>query len=327
MKEHSMSISRCVSRVVLVGVAVLSAGIVLGQNFPNRNIRFVTAPPGTGSDFATRLIAPGVSGSLGQPVIVDNRPTGVTPGQVVMQASPDGHTLLMTGANHWIGTLFGKTPYDPVMDFFSPITIASIEPNLLVVTPSLPVNSVKELIALAKAKPGALNYAATSVGGGSFLAAELFKSMAGVNIVSVPYSSGSGALADLLSGQVQVFFQGGAAMSPFIKSGKLKALGVASAQPSALFPGMPTVAASGVPGFESISIQAVLAPARTPQAVIKRLNSEIARALNEKDVKDKLFNVGLEVVGSSPEQLAALIKSDLTTVSKLIKETGIKVDK
>jgi tripartite-type tricarboxylate transporter receptor subunit TctC len=326
VKERYMPISRCVSQIVLIGAAVLSAGMVLGQNFPTKNIRFVTAPPGTGSDFTTRLIAPGISGSLGQPVIVDNRPTGVTPGQVVMQASPDGHTLLMTGANHWIGTLFGKTPYDPVMDFFSPITVATIEPNLLVVTPSLPVNSVKELIALAKAKPGALNYAATSVGGGSFLAAELFKSMAGVNIVSVPYSSGSGALADLLSGQVQVFFQGGAAMSPYVKSGKLRALGIASAQPSPLFPGMPTVASS-LPGFESVSVQAVLAPAKTPQATIRRLNSEIARALNNADVKEKLFNTGLEVVGSSPEQLAALIKSDLATVSKLIKETGIKVDK
>jgi len=312
---------------MLIGVAFLSAGIVLGQNFPNRNIRFVTAPPGTGSDFTTRLITPGISGALGQPVIVDNRPTGVTPGQVVMQSSPDGHTLLMTGANHWIGTLFGKTPYDPVMDFFSPVTVATTEPNLLVVTPALPVNSVKELIALAKAKPGGLNYAATSVGGGSFLAAELFKSMAGVNIVSVPYSSGSLGLAELFSGQVQVFFQGGAAVSPHIKSGKLKVLGVCSARPSGLFPGLPTVSASGLPGFESVSVQAVLAPARTPQAIINRLNLEIVRALNSADVKEKLFTAGLEVANSSPEQLAAFIKSDLVTVSKLIRETGIKVDK
>ena len=231
-----MFISCFISVLVSVGVAILGTGMVSAQNFPTKPIRFVTAPPGTGSDFTTRLIASAISGPLGQPVIVDNRPTGVTPGQVVMQASADGHTLLMTGANHWIGTLFGKTPYEPVLDYFSPVTIASIEPNLLVVPPSLPVNSVKELIGLAKAKPGALNYAATSVGGGSFLAAELFKSMAGVNIVSVPYSSGSVALADLLTGQVQVFFQGGAAMSPYIKSGKLRALGIASARPSASRP-------------------------------------------------------------------------------------------
>ena len=324
-RKATMKRSGVARALASVGLLSLCVSAASGQSYPHKTIRFITAPPGTGSDFTTRLIAQSISGPLGQSVIVENRPTGVVPGQLVSQATPDGYTLLVSGANLWIGTLFDKTPYDPVLNFFSPVTLASTEPNLLVVSPSLPANSVKELITLAKAKPAALNYAATSVGGGSYLAAELFKAMAGVNIVSVPYSSGSAALADLLSNQVQVFFQGGAAMSQLVKSGKLRALAVASAQPSALFPGLPTVAASGVPGFESVSVQAVLAPAKTPVAVIRRLNLEIVRALNAADIKEKLFNTGLEVLGNSPEQLAGIIRNDLAVVGKLIKDAGIKI--
>lgn len=317
------------SRLVVAGtfctwLMVLGVGVASGQDFPNKLIRIVSTEAGGGADSNARPIAQKLAGNLGQQVIVENRP-GVTAAESVAKAPPDGYTLLVNGSSFWIGPLLQKAPYDPVSDF-APITLATTSPLLLVVHPSLRVKSVKELIALAKSKPGELNYGSSPAGSSAHLAAELFKSTAGVNIVRVPYKGGGPAVIDLVGGQVQLMFSVAGLVTPHVKSGRLRALGVTSAQPSALFPDLPTVAASGLSGYESVNRFAVLAPAKTPTVLINRLNQEIVRVLNSPDVKEKFLYAGVETVGSSPEQLAAAIKSEMATVGKVIKDAGIKLE-
>ena len=219
----------------------------------------------------------------------------------------------------------GNVPWDAIRDF-SPITLATSQPSILAVHPSLPVKSVKELIALAKSKPGALNYSVGASGTAQHFAAELFKVMAGVNIVMINYKGGGPATNALIAGEVQVSFVSAASAAPFVKSGRLRALAVTSAQPSMLAPGLPTVAASGLPGYESVTLAGIYAPAKTPTAIINRLNQEFVRVLNGADVKEKLLNSGVEAAGNSPEQFAATIKADMTTVGKLIKDAGIRAE-
>ncbi|MBI3067471.1 MAG: tripartite tricarboxylate transporter substrate binding protein [Betaproteobacteria bacterium] len=304
---------------------LLGASGACGQGYPTKPIRIVTPGSGGGADFAARLIAPGLTAGLGQRVIVDNRPSAVIPGEIVSKAPPDGYTLLIYGPPFWIGPLLQKTPYDPVRDF-QPITAAVRQPNILVVHPSLPVKSVKELIALAKARPGALNYASIATGSSSHLAGELFKAMTGVSLVRISYKGSGAALVALLAGEVELSFANAVSVMGAVRSGKLRALAVTTAQPSPLAPGLPTVAASGLPGYESVIITAVFAPAATPAAIIHRLNREIVAVLNKADIKEKFFNAGSEVVGSSPEELTATIKSEMSRMSKVIKEAGIKAD-
>ncbi len=320
-----MLLLRLVAWMFPVGLMTLGAGVASSQNYPNRPIRIVTAEVGGGTDFASRVIAPGLSGSLGQQVIVENRPSGVIPGEVVAKASPDGHTLLLTGNVFWIAPLLKKTPYD-VMSDFSPITMVGSAPTVLVVNPSLPVRSVEELIALAKAKPGELNYASPSAGSSPHLAAELFKSVAGVNIVRVPYRGNAPALSALIGGEVQLTFAVAGAVGPHVKSGRVKALAITSAQPSALFRGLPTVAASGLPGYELIAILGIFAPGKTPMGLINRLNQEIVGVLNRADVKERFLNVGVETVGSTPAEFAATIRSEMAKLGKVISDAGIRAD-
>ena len=307
-----------------IGTAVFTVAAVHGQDFPTKPLRIVTSGIGGSSDFAARLIAQGLSGTLGQQVIVDNRPSGVIPGQVVSAAQPDGYTLLLTSNSLWVGSLLQHVPYDVVKDF-APVALVARSLNVLVVHPSLPVNSVKELIALAKAKPGALNYASGGTGGTGHLTGELFKSMAGVNIVHVPYKSAATAISDVLSGQVQMTFDSASTVIPLAKAGKLRALAVTSAEPTELVAGLPAVAAF-LPGFESVITSGMLAPAKTPAVTIKRLNQEIDRTIRTPDVKEKFFGRGMDVVYSSPEQFAATIRTDLVTMGKVIKDAGIKAE-
>ena len=309
---------------VAVGVMVLGAGTTCAQDYPNKAIRIVTGGVGGANDVVARSVGQGLTGAWSQPVVVDNRPSGLIPGEIVSKAPPDGYTLIVIGNSFWTLPLLRTVPYDPVRDF-SPITLAIKSPSILVVHPSLPVKSVKELIALAKAKPGLLAYASTGVGGPQHIGAELFKSMAGIDIVHVPYKGTAASITDVISGQVQMMFGSALPVAPHIASGRLRALAVASAQPSALAPGLPTVAAT-VPGYELASPQAIFAPARTPQAIISRLNQEIVRILNRTDTKEKFLNAGIEVVGSSPDELAASVKSEMVRLGKLIKDAGIKVE-
>jgi tripartite-type tricarboxylate transporter receptor subunit TctC len=240
-----MLLSRFIAGMLPVGPILLAAGVVSGQDYPNKPVRIVTATPGGGGDFAARLIAQAISGPLGQPVIVDNRTT-ILAAEAVAKASPDGYTLVVQGNTIWITPLLLKTSYDMVRDF-SAISLLLRETSILAVHPSLPAKSVKQLIALAKARPGELNYAASNIGAASHLAAELFKSMAGVNIVHIPFKGTSSAIAAVIGGEVQLTISTIAAVIPQVKPGKLRALAVTSAQPSVLAPGLPrAMIAAGV---------------------------------------------------------------------------------
>jgi tripartite-type tricarboxylate transporter receptor subunit TctC len=308
-----------------VCMTVAGVAAVCAQAFPVKPVRIVTAEPGGGSDFTTRQIAQGLTASLGQQVVVENRPSGVIPGEIVAKAQPDGYTLLVFNTILWVGPLIQKTPYEVVRDF-APVALIGSTPSVLVVNPSLPAKSVAELVALARAKPGELNYGSTGTGAANHLAAELFKSMAGINVVRVNYKGGSMALNALLGGEVQMMFTTPITGAPHIKTGRLRVLAVTSAEPSALAPGAPTMAASGLPGYVSMATYGVFAPAKTPRPVIKRLHEEVAGVLHRPDVKERFFNAGMETVGGSPEQLAAVIKSDTARLGKLIKDVGIRVN-
>lgn len=256
-------------------------------------------------------------------MIVDNR--GNIGGEILARLPPDGYNLLIDGASLWIGPLVQKTLYDPLLDF-APVTIAVRAPNVIIVHPSLPVKSVKELIALAKARPGELNYGSGGIGGASHLPAELFKSQAGINIVNVNYKGTGPAISALMAGEVHVMFANAAIASPHIRSGKVRAVAVASLHATPVFPDLPSLATSGLPGFEAGVVQGVVAPAKTPVALISRLNQEIVRVLNRADVKQRHFTAGVETIGSSPEELAATMKSDIARWGKVIKDAGIRLE-
>jgi tripartite-type tricarboxylate transporter receptor subunit TctC len=242
----------------------------------------------------------------------------------VFKASPDGHTLLLNGSALWLTQYLRESvPWDAIKDFM-PITLTVISPNVLVVHPAVAAKSVKELIALARAKPGSLNYGTSGTGNSSHLAGELFKSMAGVDIVRVNYKGTSAALNDVMSGELQLMFTTTAVAPPLVKAGRMRALAVTSAQPTALLPGVTTVAASGLPGYESVSVLGLFAPAHTPVALINRLNQEVVQLLRKADVKEKFFKSGADVAASSPSELAAMIKSDMLRMGKVIRDAGIR---
>jgi tripartite-type tricarboxylate transporter receptor subunit TctC len=317
-----MVFKNLVVRACSLGAVVLSMGGALGQNYPNKPVRIVTAEVGGGSDMVARPIAQDLTELLGKQVIVDNR--GILAIEVGSKAPPDGYTLILYGSPLWLLPFMrDNVPWDPVRDFL-PITLAVTTPNILVVHPSLPVKSVRELISLARARPGELNYAAGTVGSSPQLAAELFKFMAGVKIVRVAYKGTASSLTALFSGEVQLLFPSAALVASHIKSGRLRALAVTTAQPSALVPGLPTVAASGLPGYEAVAIYGVFAPAKTPATIINYLNQEIVRVLNKPDVKRRFFNSGTEVVGSSPEQFADAIKSEMARMGKVFRDSGVR---
>ena len=308
----------------MFAIGALAMSAARAQDFPSKPIRIVTGAPGGSSDFTARLIAQGLTDNLRQQVIVDNR--GNVDGELVAKAPPDGYTLVIDGASIWIGPLVQKAPYDPVR-YFAPVTLAVSAPNVVIVQPSIPVKSIRELIALAKAQPGKLNYSSGGIGASSHLAAELFKSMAGVAIVNINYKGTGPALNALIANEVQVMFVNPAIASPHIKSERVRALAVASLEPSPLMPDLQTVAAAGLPGFESVVLQGMFAPAGTPVARVKLLNREIAKVLNRPEVKERHFNTGVETVASAPEELAARIKSEMAKWGKVIRDAGIRPDK
>ena len=313
---------------LLLGAAIASAQNTPAalKGYPVKPLRVVTAEPGGGNDFIARLVGQSVTIRLGQPWIVDNRggAGGAIAAQTVARAPADGYTLLVYAANVWtIPLLRSNAGYDPVKDF-APITWIARSPNTLVVHPQVPVQSVQDLIALAKAKPGALSYGAGGTGSSTHFAAELFKSMAKVDILRVSYKGNGPALNDIVAGQVSLMFGTAGAVAPHVKTGRLRAIAVTSAEPSPLAPGLPTIAASGLPGYESISIYGAYAPAKTPERIVRHLNALIVSVLNTPEVRERFFNVGVETVGSTPEQLAAAMKADMARLRKVIAEAGIK---
>jgi tripartite-type tricarboxylate transporter receptor subunit TctC len=313
--------------IFLTSLLILCSGSVSGQTYPSKPIRIITIGVGGGLDNAARLIAQELSVSLGS-VIVENRggAGGAISIETAAKAAPDGYTLLVQGSSLWFLPFMRDTAtWDPVKDF-TPITLVGSAPNILVVHPSLPVKSVKDLTNLAKAKPGQLNFSSTGAGAVTHLAGELFKAMAGVTMVHVPYRAGGLALSALISGEVEIMFPSASTAAPHIKFGRLRALALTSAQPSVLLPGLPTVAASGLPGYECTSMYGVWAPANTPSTIVARLNQEIVRALNKPQVKKQFLAYGVETVGSSPEEFAKTIKTDMAVLGKVIKNARIRVE-
>ena len=309
----------------LLLLASTIVGVVHAQDFPTRPLRIVTASPGGGNDYLARIIAPALSGALGQQVIVDNRVSRFV-GGIVARATPDGYTLVVGGSTMQFVPLMEKADFNLLTDF-APISQLERSPNVLVVQPSLKVNTVKELVALARTKPGALFYGTGGSGGSLHLGGEMFMMATNVKISRVPYKSTGPALLGLLTNEVHmVFATPGGAMS-HIKDGRLKALGVTSAQPFPLIPGVPTLASQGLKDYDLDTIGFILAPAKTPQHLIKRLNQHIVQIMHQDDVKGRLAGGGSEVVTGTPEQLAAKLKSDDTRMRQLFKQIGLSPDR
>ena len=308
--------------------AALTCAAAHGQSaYPQKPIRLI-APfaPGGGTDILARLFGQEMSETLGQPVIVDNRGgAGGTIGtDIAAKAPPDGYTLILVSGSHAINPgLYRKLPYDSVNDF-APITQIAASPGILVVNPSLPVKSVKDLIALARAKPGQINYASAGSGTPPHLAGELFKVMAKIDMVHVPYKGNAPAFTDVIGGQVSLIFPTMPSAMPFIKSGRLRPVAVTSARRSPAAPEIPTIAESGLPGYEAISWYGVLAPARTPPQIVARLHEVLVSAIRAPDMQEKLAAQGLELVGNTPQQFSAVIRSEIAKWAKVVKASNAK---
>jgi tripartite-type tricarboxylate transporter receptor subunit TctC len=316
MKSEEVSAAVLAAALFFAGAVQLHA-----QEYPNRSIRIVTSPPGGGNDFPARIVARGISGPLGQQVVVDNRPT-ILIGDIVAKAPPDGYTLLVSGSPHWIGPLIEKMNYDPIKDF-APISLLDRAPVVLVVHPSMPVKSVKHLITLARSKPGELNYSSGGPGGSNHLGGILFNHLAGVNIVRIPYKGSGPAMAAVMSGEVHIMFPAASAAAPHVKSGRLRALAVGSTEPSSFLPGVPALGAAGVPGYKCEALHALFAPAGTPPAIVSRLNQEVVRYLQSAEARDAMLKGGVEAISSTPDELTATMKSETATIGKVLKAAGI----
>ena len=307
----------------------MPATALCAQVYPDKPIRLIipSAPVGT-NDIMGRLAASKLTEALGQQVVVDNRPgaTGIIGLQVVAQSRPDGYTLLMGNSSNLAVniSLHRSLPYDPLRDF-QPITLLAKAPQILVVNPSLPVNSLKELIALARAKPGALTYGSGTNGTGAHLSAELLTSLAKIDIVQVPYKTGvGGALIELLGGQISMVFGGVPGVAPHIRSRKLRALGVTSATRTPVFPELPTIAEAGVPGYEITLWYGVLAPAGTPAPIVTTLNRTLVKALDSQEMRERMAGEGAEPAPTTPEQFRAFIKSEIGRWTSVMKSSGIR---
>ena len=309
--------------------ALTAAGPAWAQDkYPSRAIRLIVPfAPGGGADISARTIAAKLTERYGQQVIADNRPgAGGNVGvELASKAPPDGYTLLLVSSSYGANPSLYKLSFDPV-NGFEPITLVSQQPFILVVHPSLPVRSVKDLIALARAKPGSLNYASSGAGGIVHLGTEYFKSVAGIDIVHIPYKGGNTAHNDLVAGFVQVYFGTILSTLPVVKSGKVRAIGVSTEKRNSALPEVPTVAEAGLPGFSFGGWYAVLAPAKTPKEITASLNREIVALLQAPEVKERLAAEGSTVVASTPEQLRQHLQSDIAKWRKVVKAANIRLD-
>lgn len=318
------------SQLVLSALLLAASSSAFPQAYPTKPIRIVVPLSAGGTtDVVMRLISPKLSESLGQQVVIDNRPGagGNIGANVVAKATPDGYTLLMgTSSSHGTNvTLYSKMPYDAVNDF-TPITLVGYVPFIMMVHPSLGVTSVKELIALAKSKPGQINYASSGNGTSSHLGMEMLKTMAGIDLIHIPYKGTAPANQDLLAGHVSIQFDGVPAALPFIRSGKVRGLAVTSPKRISAAPELPTIAESGVPGFEYTAWVGIMAPAGIPREIVARLNTEITRILNLPEIKDRLLALGFEAAPSTPEQFATHIKAEIAKWEKVVKASGARLD-
>jgi tripartite-type tricarboxylate transporter receptor subunit TctC len=320
----------------LLAMAWLAAGCCAADaaraassgGYPTRPIRMLAPEPGGGNEIAGRTIAQALTEGLGQTVVVENRgaASGAIAGEILARAAPDGYTVLYYGSTIWLlPFLRSKVPFDPLKDF-APVSLATRAPFFLFTHPSVPARDLKELIALAKANPGKLNYGSAGSGAATHLAAELFKTVAGVDIVRVAYKGSGPAANALLTGEVQMMFVSGVVGLPHVKAGRLRALAIANAKPSPLAPEIPTMAAAGLPGYEASSMSGMFAPAKTPRAILDLLSGQIVKALNRDDVKERFLQAGTDAVGTTPDEFAAVIRADMAKWSKVIKAAGIHED-
>jgi tripartite-type tricarboxylate transporter receptor subunit TctC len=320
---------RAAMSVLAVAIAAAAAAPASAQGYPSRPVRIIIGfPPGGATDLVSRLMAPKYVAAFKQQFIVDNRPgaNGTIGSNIAAKSTPDGHTIhLATIGSLVISPAITKVPYDPIRDF-APISQAVALQNIFIVHPALPATSLKELIALAKAKPGALNYATSGQGSPGHLAAELFKSMAKVNIAHVPYKGGGPALTDLIAGHVEIFVAVISTAIPQVKAGKARALAVTGGKRAVALPDVPTVAETGLKGYVATNWYVYVAPAATPRAIIERLHKETVAILNLPDVKETLLNRGIDAVPSSPEQFAAHIRKETDKWTKVIREAGLKAN-
>jgi tripartite-type tricarboxylate transporter receptor subunit TctC len=314
--------------ILVLALACASAHV---QGYPNRPVKMVVGfPPGGGTDVVARIIAPGLSENLGQPVVIENRPgaTGTVAAAMVAKSPADGYTIMMghVSVNAIAPSLFPNLQYDVLRDF-APVTLAASVPHFVVVHPSLPVHSIRELIAYAKERPGKLSFPSAGNGSTPHLAGEIFKVMAGVDLVHVPYKGTGQSVADLLAGQHQVGFDTAPASAGYVRSGKMRVLGVSSAKRLPEYPDVPTVAESGVPGYEVITWYGVFAPGGTSPVIVNRLHAEIARAMEAPGARARLSEAGAD--GSTtrtPEEFAAIVRADTARYAKIIKEAGLRMD-
>lgn len=300
------------------------------RGFPTRPVRLVVPyPPGGATDIMARIVSAKISEVWGQSVVIDNRPGGggQIAAEMAAKAAPDGHTLYI-GTISSLATnvsMYRNLPYDPVRDF-APVTQLSASPYVLVTNPALPVKTVKELVALAKARPGALNYGSAGPGGGVHLSMELFKSMTGTDIVHVPYKGTGPSLVELIAGQTQVSMAGFLSIAPHLKSGKVRGIAVSSLKRASAVPALPTIAESGLEGYEANSWNGVLAPVRASAALVKQLHADFITALRSPDLQARVTGEGTEIVGNTPAEFGAYIKSEIKKWAQVVKESGAKIN-
>ena len=316
--------------LLALGLLCATGGAALGQSYPTKPIRMMIGfPPGGGNDIIGRLVAQNLSEALGQQIIVDNRggASGQLAAELLSRAAPDGYTIMMAhiAAVSILPSLVSKLPYDAQKDF-APVSLSAIGPNLLVVHPSVPVRTVKELIALAKARPGQLQYASPGAGTVQHLAGELFKLQAKVDMLHVPYKGSGQSIVDLIGGHVHLDFDAVPPVINHVRQGKLRALAVTSAKRFSLLPDMPTVEESGVPGFDMSTWWGIVAPAAVSKDIINRLHTEMVKAIRQPDAKEKISGVGADIVGNTPEEFAAFIRTETEKYARIVKAANIKID-
>lgn len=314
-------------RITLLVALVLASAAVSAQNYPTRTVRIVVPyAPGGNTDFTARVIAGKLTEIFGQQVVVENRAGGATNigSDLVAKAAPDGYTILMGGAANAINmSLYQKLPYNTLRDF-APVSLCVKGANVLAVHPSVPVKSIKELIALAKTKPGKLNYASSGLGSSNQMAGELFKMMAGVNIVHVPYKGNSPALTDTIGGQVEMIFSGVPLLVPHIQGGRIRAIGIGSLKRFPALPQVPTIDEAGLKGYEATTWFGMLAPIKTPKEIVARLNVEVGKILASAEVSEKFINEGVEPMGGSTDFFTAFIRDEIAKYAKVVTAANLK---
>jgi tripartite-type tricarboxylate transporter receptor subunit TctC len=317
-------------RVTAAAVLCLAAATSAAQEYPAKPIRMIIPyPPGGGTDFFARTLGAKLTEALGQPVVMENRPgaAGVIGADAVAKAAPDGYTIFIGQASNLAINphLMAKLPYDPLRDF-SPVSLVGGSPSLLVVHPSLPVHTVKDLVALARAKPGAIVYASAGTGSPGHISTEYFKRVAGVDMLHVPYKGASPALTNVLAGEASLYFTSPVAAQPLVRAGRLRQIAVTSAKRFAPLPDVPTIAESGYPEIDIVSWWGLLTPANVPHEIVARLHAETVKAMNAPEMKDRLARQGVAVMTDTPEEFAQFIRSELDKWGRMVKASGARLD-